>query len=96
MGASSKQGRGLSPRAKFIAKIQAEISQDDITHLAGFVWDAMQLASSHDPDHAKELIAIRKLSDVRFCDSCSRIGVLEHQMDQIIAGQKPKAYRRIK
>jgi hypothetical protein len=43
----------LSPRAKFIKEV-------DIKRLAAYAWDAMQLASSHDPDHAKELKQLRK------------------------------------
>jgi phosphate uptake regulator len=41
----------MTPRAKFIAKA----SQKNIAQMA---WDAMMMASSHDPDHAK---AIRRL-----------------------------------
>ena len=43
----------LSPRAKFIAEA-------DIKKLAAFVWDAMQLASTHDPDHEKRLRALER------------------------------------
>jgi hypothetical protein len=99
MGASSKKKRGPSPRAKFIAAVQAEISRDDVTHLAGFVWDAMQLASSHDPDHAailKRLETEANLATSRFSDSSARVSVLERQMAQIIAGRKPEVYRRVR
>ena len=67
----------LSPRANFIVNA-------DIKKLKGYAWDAMQLASSHDPDHAKELKRLEdliyaevKLQDRRFSDLCTRINKLE-------------------
>jgi hypothetical protein len=45
--------RKLSLRAKFI-------KEADVKRLAGYTWDAMQLASSHDPEHARELKQLRK------------------------------------
>jgi hypothetical protein len=47
-----------SPRAKFISEV-------GLKKLAGYAWDAMQLASSHDPDHAKEL---KLLSDLIYAE----------------------------
>lgn len=76
-----------SPRAKFIAEI-------DLQRLAGYAWDAMSLASSHDPDHAKQLeklealiYAEAKLQDRRFADICTRVSILERQMVRIGAPQ---------
>jgi hypothetical protein len=49
--------RNKSPRAKFIENV-------DLKRLAGFAWDAMQLASRHDPDLEKriQLEHLQKLS----------------------------------
>ena len=55
----------MSPRVKFIATIT-------IKKLAGYCWDAMQLASTHDPEHAIELDELR-----------TRVAVLERQMERI-------------
>ena len=69
-----------SPRAKFISTV-------GLKKLAGYAWDAMRLASSHDPDHAKELkhlsdliYAEVKLQDRRFSGLCARVSKLELQM----------------
>lgn len=59
----------LSPRARFIKLA-------DGLEVKRCVWDALMLASSHDPDHAKEL------RDLRI-----RIEVLERQMERIGAPQ---------
>jgi hypothetical protein len=40
----------MTPRAKFIAEASKNPKK-----LAAYAWDAMQLASTHDPDHAKSL-----------------------------------------
>ena len=45
----------MTPRAKFIAEASKNPKK-----LAAWAWDAMMLASSHDPDHAKELASIHK------------------------------------
>jgi hypothetical protein len=63
-----------SPRSKFIKEVNFE-------RLAGFAWDAMVLASTHDPEHEKDLFELR-----------SRIEVLERQMERIGAPQ----YRTIR
>jgi hypothetical protein len=59
----------LSRRANFIATV-------DLKKLAEYAWDAMQLASSHDPDHAFTLESFE-----------DRISVLERQMERIGAPQ---------
>jgi len=66
-----------SPRAKFVAEV-------DLKRLAGYAWDAMMLASSHDPDHTKQLEKLEaliyaevKLQDRRFSDTCTRLSTLE-------------------
>ncbi len=51
--------RKLSPRAKFIAEA-------DLKKLAGWSWDAMKLASTHDPDHSKKLIELDKMCGYLF------------------------------
>lgn len=43
----------LSPRAKFIKTASLE-------KVAAYAWDAMQLASSHDPDHEKRLAILER------------------------------------
>lgn len=63
----------MSPRAKFVKDVTPK-------RLAGYSWDAMQLASTHDPDHAKELKELRM-----------RIEVMERQLERLGAPQ----YRRV-
>lgn len=46
--------RNKSPRAKFIENV-------DLKRLAGFAWDAMQLASRHDPDLEKRIQLLEHL-----------------------------------
>ena len=64
----------MSPRKKFIKTVTFK-------RLAGYSWDAMQLASSHDPDLLK---AIRNLD--------SQVELLERRLDRLGAPQ----YRRVK
>lgn len=77
----------MTTRATFIANA-------DLKKLAAYAWDAMQLASSHDPDHAKQLEKLEdliyaevKLQDTRFCDTCARLVTLERQMERLGAPQ---------
>jgi hypothetical protein len=42
----------MSPRKKFIEKFSNEFVDK---RFVGYVFDAMQLASTHDPDHAQEI-----------------------------------------
>ena len=74
-----------SPRAKFISEVK-------LKRLAGYAWDAMRLASTHDPDHAKELKRLEgliyaevKLQDRRFSDLCARVYKLERFRDFLLA-----------
>ena len=76
-----------SPRAKFIEKT-------DFLKLKAYAWDAMRLASTHDPDHEKKLEDLKglihaevKLQDRRFTDTCSRLSILECQMQRLGAPQ---------
>ena len=55
----------MSPRKRFI-------TQANLQKVAARTWDASMQASTHDPDHAKEL-----------CDLRKRIEVLERQMVRI-------------
>jgi hypothetical protein len=80
--------RKLTPRAKFIATVSQE-------KLAAYAWEAMRLASTHDPDHDK--LIRHSLKEIRIlgCDFQkleSRIQILERQIERIGAPQ----YRRIK
>lgn len=75
-----------TPRAKFIAEAGV-----DTKRLAACVWDAMQQASSHDPDHAGELDLLAnliqaeaKLQERRFRDVCARLSVLERNASLVI------------
>lgn len=77
----------MTPRATFI---------NDVTfaELAAYAWDAMQLASSHDPEHARELKHLAsliqaevKFQDRQFRDLQTRISTLEHQVEAIGAPQ---------
>jgi hypothetical protein len=70
----------MSPRAKFVRSVS-------LKKLAGYAWDAMQLASHHDPEHAKELQKLSnllyaevKLQDRSFSDLCARISRLERKL----------------
>jgi hypothetical protein len=67
----------VTPRARFIADA-------DIKKIAARAWDASMQASSHDPEHAAELVKLSKLiyaevklQDRRFTDICARLSVLE-------------------
>lgn len=80
--------RKLSPRAKFLK------NRTTIKSVAAYAWDAMQLASSHDPEHAEELRRLEsmiyaevKFQDRRFADACARIAVLERQTERLGAPQ---------
>lgn len=73
-----------TPRAKFISE-----ASTDIKKLAGYAYDAMQLASSHDPEHAQILKSLCEQSIVdglhRFkgdVDIRTRLSKLEIRMDQ--------------
>jgi hypothetical protein len=65
----------MTPRAKFIAEASKNPKK-----LAAWAWDAMMLASSHDPDHAKELAELHKASILdfnRIVDLQARVAKLE-------------------
>jgi hypothetical protein len=68
------RGDDVTNRAKFIATA-------DEKKLRGWAWDAMMLASTHDPDHAKELRAIT-----------DRLNIIERQLERIGAPQ----YRKVR
>jgi hypothetical protein len=51
----------MTPRAKFIKEASKNPKK-----LAAWAWDAMMLASSHDPDHSKDLAALHKESILDF------------------------------
>ena len=70
----------LTPRANFIATA-------DLKKLAGYAWDAMQQASTHDPDILRWMKEDRELQTRRFSDSCARLSILERQMERIGAPQ---------
>lgn len=55
----------LTPRAEFV-------KHACLKRVRQRAWDAMEMASTHDPDHAKELVELR-----------SRVEVLERQMERI-------------
>lgn len=87
------QKKKMSPRSRFIL-------ETDFLQLKAYAWDAMQLASHHDPEHAKELVNLNnliyaevKLQDRRFADSCARLSVLERQMERIGAPQYRTVYK---
>ena len=74
-------------RAKFI-------KESDIKKIAAVAWDALVLASTHDPDHEKQLRRLEsliyaevKFQDRRFRDLERRVSVLERQMERIGAPQ---------
>jgi hypothetical protein len=73
-----------SPRFKFIHEASDE-------RVRGYLWDAMQLASTHDPDHAKELkqLGIDLRRALRWCERLfGRVGKLEQKL------AVRKAYKR--
>lgn len=74
--------RKLTPRAAFIKNV-------DLKRLAAFAWDAMQLASSHDPDHAKQLEECR----IWLLKLERRLDVIDRQMERIGAPQYRVVYK---
>ncbi len=81
-----------SPRSRFI-------EEQNIKSIAAHSWDAMMLASSHDPEHEAALIRLEKLiyaevklQDRRFADICGRLSVTERQLERMGAPQ----YRTIR
>ena len=78
----------MTPRSAFINNANLE-------KVAAKSWDAMELASSHDPEHAKDirdvLDVVRDLAKV--VENVEiRVSVLERQMERIGAPQ----YRRVR
>lgn len=76
-----------SPRSKFI-------KESDLENVARVAWDAMMLASYHDPEHAAGLKRLEnficaevKLQDRRFSDTCSRLSIVERQLERLGAPQ---------
>jgi len=83
----------MTSRAKFIKQVSHK-------KLAAWSWDAMMLASSHDPDHAKELILLKnliyaevKLQDRRFSDICRRLSIIERQLERLGAPKYQIVYK---
>lgn len=83
----------MSPRKAFIKNA-------DLKRLAGYAWDAMHLASSHDPEHSAELKLLHsliyaevKLQDRRFTDVCNRLSILERQMERLGAPKYRIVYK---
>jgi len=50
----------ISPRKKFI---QNFLDLKNFETLLGYIYDTMQLASTHDPDHARAITHLYKLHD---------------------------------
>jgi hypothetical protein len=70
----------MIPRAKFIRD-----ASKDTKRLAGYAWDAMQQASSHDPEHSKELQELYKESVLAFnrtIDLQQRVSKIEIRLDK--------------
>jgi hypothetical protein len=81
-----------SLRSKFI-------EEQNIKSIAAHSWDAMMLASSHDPEHEAALARLEnliyaevKLCDRRFTDTCGRLSIIERQLERMGAPQ----YRTIR
>ena len=71
----------MTLRAKFILD-----ASKNPKRLAAYAWDAMQLASTHDPDHAKELKKLYAESIHAFkrvIDLQQRVSRVERQLDRI-------------
>jgi hypothetical protein len=54
----------MSPRKRFIEKYSNEYVSKDFVQ---FVWDTMSLASTHDPDHAKDIRRQGRWANRLFC-----------------------------
>lgn len=59
------KNREPTPRKKFVEGVTFK-------RLAGYSWDAMQLASTHDPEYAKYILKLER-----------RLAILERQMERI-------------
>jgi hypothetical protein len=73
----------MTPRAAFIKNA-------DLKRLAAYAWDAMQLASTHDPDLAKsikQLEAFNRGYWLRHDELISRIEILGRQVERLGAPQ---------
>ena len=75
----------LTPRQNFIENS----SWRDVRAKA---WDALMMASSHDPDHHKWLTQITNVLNKDLKEIESRLDIIEHQLRRIGAPQ----YRRVK
>lgn len=69
------QKKKMSPRSRFIL-------ETDFLQLKAYAWDAMQLASTHDPDHDRCLKYL-----------LHRVSILERQMERIGAPQYRTVYK---
>ncbi len=82
----------LTPKAKFIKEANPQ-------SVAALARDSMQMASTHDPEHQAALVRLNdllfaevKLQDRRFSDVCSRLSIIERQLERMGAPQ----YRTIR
>lgn len=78
----------LSPRANFIKNATIE-------SIAARAWDAMMMASSHDPDHHKWLTEITNVLNKELKAVESRLDLIEHQLRRIGAPQYRRARKNV-
>lgn len=77
--------KNQSPRAKFIESV-------NLKKLAGHSWDAMKLASTHDPDLRQAIIETEKKLEDWVKQLWREIDILKRQMERLGAPQ----YRVVK
>lgn len=70
----------LTPRAQFIKNATVKV-------IAARAWDAIQMASTHDPDHNKWLTEISRVINRDLAAIESRLDLIEHQLRRIGAPQ---------
>jgi hypothetical protein len=83
----------MTPRAKFIKHASQR-------HIAQKAWDALMMASTHDPDLVKDIKRLEdliyaevKLQDRRFADICGRLSIIERQLQRLGAPQYRVIYK---
>jgi hypothetical protein len=71
----------MTPREKFIKYASHR-------HIAKKAWDAMMMASTHDPDHAQKLKCMMRDVNIIF----DKLHVIERQIERLGAPQYRKVY----
>ena len=78
----------LTPRANFVLNAP-------VAHIAARAWDALMLASSHDPDHHSWLKELEKIMNRDLQRIEDRLDIVEHQLRRIGAPQYRRARKNV-